>query len=422
MDEMSRNYQLMKIASTGGLSASSTRQKNPWNEFQQKHKGQHYSPAELSAMYREEIKGNKNGYDRDVRMSTAEDILAMLQDMIGVPNMCQEDNFEAAQICQEIEQNQQAQYRRTFNEKVRDDAAVDLRAFGSSTLIPCDELEKKEKIGSGTFGDVFAGIWKGKKVAIKTLKMTISKKALEKFAEEVRLLSSLQHRGVTAYFGYTVNPEKTVSLVMEYLPDGSLWDCIFGIDAATSGPVAEFCSSKREIVMQLLDAVSYLHKKGLAHRDIKLRNILVNAKEKKIAICDFGLAAERNQSLSASSSRPHEAKASLLVGTATYCAPEILQGIQEDQNFGALCAADVYALSLVITEILSGEEVFYGIPPRKLEEDVAKRDIRPLSELRKASPNKGVTDVVVSAWQKDWKKRPTISDMIIDMEKHWPKM
>ena len=98
--------------------------------------------------------------------------------------------------------------------------------FGSyrGTVIQFEDLqiEEKSRIGHGRFGDIFAGKWEGKVVAIKKLRVQrVSKERLEKFEEEVRVFCRLSHKNIITFYGACIKTPN-LCMVME-LMSGSLY-------------------------------------------------------------------------------------------------------------------------------------------------------------------------------------------------------
>jgi len=104
-------------------------------------------------------------------------------------------------------------------------------------------------------------------------------------------------------------------------------------------------SEVKVIFQQLAEGVSYLHKHNIAHRDLKLENILINS-DKNIKIIDFGF------SLVTSKNKP----LNICCGTPSYMAPEL---IAKKNYYGHL--VDIWALGILLFVLLSGQFPFKGI-------------------------------------------------------------
>lgn len=105
---------------------------------------------------------------------------------------------------------------------------------------------------------------------------------------------------------------------------------------------------------QLVDAVEYMHSRGIAHRDIKLENVVIDETLKCVKLIDFGEAFVYKRSL-CESGEFMEVKASDVRGTTQYIAPEVFTDLEYDPR-----KADIWALGIVLYEI-----VFYTFPWEK---------------------------------------------------------
>ena len=106
--------------------------------------------------------------------------------------------------------------------------------------------------------------------------------------------------------------KKILAVVMEKIDGGELFDFVLDSDGLSE----DFA---RGCFRQILMAMAYCHGRGVAHRDMKLENLLLTADKKTCMVCDFGLA----KNLTA-------AAASTVIGTAKYVSPEVLTGAEYD--------------------------------------------------------------------------------------------
>ncbi|TLD70952.1 hypothetical protein FEM03_08515 [Phragmitibacter flavus] len=145
---------------------------------------------------------------------------------------------------------------------------------------------------------------------------------------EARSMARLTHNNIAAVHDFGVTDDGWFYLVMEFV-DGDTLHNIIRLNRLTVPKV-------KSIALQLCDALIFAHEHGILHRDIKPSNILIN-QEGRVKVVDFGL------------SRPMAAQEDeVALGTPDYVAPEIMDGGRVDHR------ADVYALGIVIFEMLTG--------------------------------------------------------------------
>jgi serine/threonine protein kinase len=160
--------------------------------------------------------------------------------------------------------------------------------------------------------------------------LLIDEKLFACFEREVRVLETTSHPNIVQLFEVIYDPD-LIYLIMEYCPNGEMFDAI-----SRSGALGQRVC--RRIFPQLVDAMLYLHTRGIAHRDIKLENILFdqfwNPKVADFGICQYS----RGNSLMET-----------LCGTIDYIPPEIASGCQYDGR-----ACDVWSLGIVLYVMLVG--------------------------------------------------------------------
>lgn len=200
-----------------------------------------------------------------------------------------------------------------------------------------------EEIGRGGLGVVYwaRDLESNQDVALKTLKH-VTAETLSVFKHEFRLTSELAHPNLASQYGLHKEGDLwflSMELIfgqkfLEYVRHGNRKPLEHEIDGPIRQP--EQVARLRSCARQILLALDYLHKHGCLHRDIKSSNILVS-RTGVAKLLDFGLAVERDSP-----------RARMLVGTAAYLAPELLQGQPASE------ASDCYSLGQLIFELLSG--------------------------------------------------------------------
>jgi len=199
------------------------------------------------------------------------------------------------------------------------------------------------KLGEGGMGEVYRAEHPliGKKVAIKVLRED-SPDAAERFFNEARLVNEIGHPNIVDIVDYGVVEKPTgrfVYLIMELLAGEPL----AGVLAREGRLLAPRAAG---IALQIADALGACHRKGVIHRDLKPDNVVL-LRGDFVKVLDFGIAK-------LASARPHTDRG-MVVGTPAYMAPEQCEGRRDVD-----ARADVYALGILLYQMLSGAVPFSG--------------------------------------------------------------
>ena len=178
-------------------------------------------------------------------------------------------------------------------------------------------------------------------VAIKILPPTIGQDPSfrARFEREGRTIASLNHPNIIRIYDID-EADGLFYMVMDLLPGGTLESRLRqgGLDRKWS----------TDVIVRMAEALEYAHSRGVIHRDIKPSNILLDADGQPV-LADFGIArlvqGEGDGNLTA---------AGMVMGTPAYMAPEQLSGGQPDAR------SDIYALGVVLYQLLSGRAPFTG--------------------------------------------------------------
>lgn len=146
-----------------------------------------------------------------------------------------------------------------------------------------------------------------------------------------------------------------------------------------------------KIALGICDALEYIHSRGVVHRDLKPENIMVDS-EDRIKIIDFGIAGQ------AGARRLTFAKLSQVMGTPDYISPEQVKGKRGDAR------SDIYALGVMLYEMLTGKAPFQGPNPFAIMNDRLLNNPVPPREIDPAiSPE--LQEVIYRALERDPKNR-----------------
>jgi eukaryotic-like serine/threonine-protein kinase len=222
------------------------------------------------------------------------------------------------------------------------------------------------KLGSGGMADVYLAEDEelGRRVAIKILndRHANDDQFVERFRREAKNAAGLSHPNIVSIYDRG-EAEGTYYIAMEFLDGRSLKEQLIARGPMPIGDAIVF-------TRQILNALRFAHRKGVVHRDIKPHNVMVDA-DSRLKVTDFGIAR-------AGASQMTEAGA--IVGTAQYLSPEQARGAAVDQR------SDLYAVGVVLYEMLTGEVPFTGDTPVEIAMKHLSDTPRPPSTLRPEIP------------------------------------
>ena len=197
-----------------------------------------------------------------------------------------------------------------------------------------------ERIGEGAFGEVYRAIQPHveREVAIKSIHAELANQPdfVRRFEREAQLVARLEHPHIVPLYDYWREPD-AAHLVMRFLRGGSLEDLL------DDGPLDLERASR--ILDQTGAALAAAHQQGVVHRDVKPGNILLD-EEGNAYLSDFGIALETGA--------PEQTAGTMIRGTPAYLSPEQIKLEQTTPR------SDVYALGVVLYEMLTGEHPFPG--------------------------------------------------------------
>jgi serine/threonine protein kinase len=235
----------------------------------------------------------------------------------------------------------------------------------------------------------------GRPVAIKVPhpEMECDPVFFERFHREQEIGQTLDHPSVVKVMAESDHSQ--VYMVMEWV-EGRLLRRILDEQKKLSADRAV------RIAFQICDALEYIHRHGVVHRDLKPENIMVGA-EDRVTLIDFGIAAK------AGSRRLTFAKLSHTMGTPDYISPEQVKGKRGDAR------SDLYALGIMLYEMLSGRVPFSGPTPLLILNERLHNNPMPPREIDPAiSPQ--LQEVMYRALERDPAKRyATASEFAWDL-------
>ncbi|AGW41692.1 serine/threonine kinase [Leifsonia xyli subsp. cynodontis DSM 46306] len=217
-----------------------------------------------------------------------------------------------------------------------------------------------------------------------------------RFVQEARSAARLAHPNVVNVFDQGQDSDMAY-LVMEYLPGITLRDLLKDYGKLTPEQTID-------IMEAVLSGLAAAHKAGIVHRDLKPENVLL-ADDGRIKIGDFGLARAASA---------NTATGQALLGTIAYLSPELVtRGVADARS-------DIYALGIMMYEMLTGEQPFQGEQPMQIAYQHANDAVPTPSGKNTAVPAE-LDDLVQWATEKDPDRRPKdareLFDRLVEAEK-----
>ena len=262
--------------------------------------------------------------------------------------------------------------------------------FKDGQMLPGTKYRIVRQIGAGGMGVVYQVV---KAPSIQGVLKLMSSDLTEheefrtRFLDEVRVLAQLDHPNIVKVFDYDTLPDGTPFYVMELLHGRTVRDVL-----ATMGTLPPRVAF--EVTRQLCEALhcAHTHDIPVIHRDIKPENIFLHAPrhgEPQVKLIDFGVIAVAD--------RAHDGA---FVGTWKYAAPEQIRGER------ATPATDIYAVGLVLYEMLSGIGPFEHLDSGSLVSQAHLREIPPpVSKFAPWVPP-SIVQLIAAALAKEPRQRP----------------
>ncbi|XP_052782683.1 uncharacterized protein LOC128218949 [Mya arenaria] len=276
---------------------------------------------------------------------------------------------------------------------------------------------EKQKLGSGTFADVFRAeiLQKHRPVALKVAKEAVKRTNVTEILTEDRTMRDLCHPNVVRYYGATFRKDHTKGLiwimVMELCKDSMKGYYIENINRErwVPGMIPKDHPRRREAFRSMMahalyiaNGLEYIHEQGYTHRDMKLENVLIST-DGVAKITDVGVA------------KSTRLLGGTVLGSPAYMAPEVLLGNQIHTN-----KIDIYSLSFIYWEMWFGLEVttdmtrdilgpdFHGdaVDALKKRQCNKKRGWRP-SFSKAHKPPEEIIEVLKKMWSVDPNERPS---------------
>ena len=250
-----------------------------------------------------------------------------------------------------------------------------------------------ERLGAGSFGAVYRGVQPlvERDVAIKIILPQYANHPdfIRRFEAEAQLVARLEHPHIVPLYDYWREPG-VAYLVMRLLRGGSVHDLI------NRGPLP--LDQINRLLDQICAALLTAHRAGVIHRDLKPSNVLLD-EDCNAYLADFGIAKNLG-------SPDDQTQAGMIIGSPAYISPEQINSDPVRPQ------TDVYALGVMLYEMLTGARPFSGPTPILLIQQHLYAPMPPLSAHREGLPA-ALDDVIAKATTKDTNARYEEVDRVL---------
>lgn len=263
------------------------------------------------------------------------------------------------------------------------DQNVDLKKVKQEQLSDV-HFQRREVLGRGSYSVVYAAQHDatGSLVALKevSLHWVQNPTVKDQLKHEINVHRKLRHAHIVRMFSYYFTRDSLV-IVMELCPKGSIRDRL-----ERDGPFPESRASR--YIRQTARAIQYLHANQVAHRDIKLENILLDSKG-VVKLADFGWSILTD-----------EKTRRTVCGTLDYLSPEMLAGCHTSKT-------DVWSLGVGLVEMITGSPPFYNA-----SEQETVRSIKEAEPQLPSSLSQPLRDLILGMLEKCPDRRLSIESVL----------
>ncbi|KAL7717799.1 Protein kinase domain containing protein [Entamoeba marina] len=272
-----------------------------------------------------------------------------------------------------------------------------------TTRLDYEELKEDKKLGEGSFGIVYKGMFRGNQVAIKKMKEASDDElSMNEFEKEVAMLDKFRCEYIVHFYGAVFIPDK-ICMVTELAQYGSLQDLM---KKRKKEPISN--TLKMKVTMDAAKGIQYLHSNGILHRDIKPDNLLVTSLEENVPVnaklTDFG--SSRNINILMNNKTFTKG-----IGSPAYMAPEVLKRSKYQAT------ADIFSFAITMYETFDWQGAYPNTEyrfkfPWKIAEFVTKGER--LEQTKNIGD--GIYDLISNCWKHTPEERLQIDEIVEKLE------
>jgi serine/threonine-protein kinase len=238
-------------------------------------------------------------------------------------------------------------------------------------------------------------------VAVKVLpkKMSESRDFVDRFQKEGKAAARLSHNNIVQAIDVGATPENFHYFVMEYIEGKTLYDLMAAPPAGEGKSFSE--AEALDVCIHICDALAHAHQRGLIHRDVKPKNIILTP-QGVAKLTDLGLARQSDDKEAA------ESEAGKAYGTPYYISPEQIRG-DVDIDF----RADIYSLGATMYHLVTGRPPFEGDTPSAVMHKHLRQPLTPADHINTAL-SAGVGEIIDVAMAKRREDRYASTEAMLE--------
>jgi len=272
------------------------------------------------------------------------------------------------------------------------------RAFDNNQTV--GEYRVVDFLGAGGMGEVYRAMHSkiGRIAAVKVLTAQAAQSSgfVERFFNEARIQASLQHPNVATLYDFC-EVQGQPCIIMEYVDGQTIAERVEAYRAPL--PLSE----TTYVFEKVCEAIDYVHRHGVLHRDIKSNNIKISS-QGQVKLLDFGIAKVQN-------TQQQLTQVGSVIGTLQYLAPELIRGGTADAS------GDIWALGVLLYEMVTGRTPFDADTVGDLCDRIGRVQYAPPAQLNPGVPHE-VSAVIAHCLRKNPQERyRTAADLLADARK-----